>query len=133
MAQFTITVPQHGIDSSTPSALAGENFTADRGISRTVKHRVLTAKFGDGYEQRVKNGINIKNDNFNLSFKNRASTEINKIAAFLDNYAGKNFVLTITDYAGDTAMKVVCEDYTITYLQPTIHTLTCKVRRVYEP
>ena len=131
MAAFKLTVPIGGYDGTNPTSEAF--FTADRGLSRVVKHRVLTAKFGDGYEQRVRDGINTKDDEFTANFNNRTSTEANNLAAFFDRQAGKSFTLTITDYAGDTAIKVVCDTYTLTYVQTTAHSINCNFRRVYEP
>ena len=106
---------------------------ADRGLGRQSQHRILTSKFGDGYEQRVRNGINTKEDTFNLSFNNRLAEEINLIAAFLDLKAGLNFDLVIPNLAGNETIKVVCETYNISYVQETVHSLQTTFRRVYEP
>ena len=35
------------------------NITPDRNLKHTTKPRVLKAKYGDGYEQRAGDGINI--------------------------------------------------------------------------
>lgn len=131
MAQFSFTIPADAISIGAPAAPV--EIVADRGLSRASKHRVLTAKFGDGYEQRVLDGINTKDDSFSLSFNNRLASEINLIAKYFDTVAGKNFVFTVTDYDGDTQMKVVCEEYNISYIQEAYHSLTCNFRRVYEP
>lgn len=106
----------------------------DRGFQREVQHRILTAKFGDGYEQRVLDGINTKNETFSASFNNRSAEEINLIAAFFDLKAGLNFTLEITNLgASPEQIKVICETYNIAYLQPTAHSLQATFRRVYEP
>ena len=68
-----------------------KEFPFDRNIQRQTKVRVRTATFGDGYEQRVRNGINPKEEIFNISFNGRSSDEIEVIAAFLDNKTGANF------------------------------------------
>lgn len=111
---------------------------ADRGFARQTKFRVLTAKFGDGYEQRVRDGINNRQDMFTLSFKNRTSEEIHLIAAYLDYKRGLNFSLVISDDVSTgaittTTYKVVCEDYNISYTNNELQSLTTKFRRVYEP
>lgn len=106
---------------------------ADRGLGRQSQHRVLTSKFGDGYEQRVRDGINTKDETFNISFNNRSADEINLIAAYLDSKAGLNFTLTITNLTGNEAIKVVCDTYNISYIQETVHSLQTTFRRVYEP
>ena len=111
---------------------------ADRGLQRSTTHRVLTASFGDGYEQRVLDGINTKKDMFAVSFNNREAEDINLITAFFDSKAGKSFDFTITDTfnggnLSNTTMKVVCDDYNVSYIRENFHSLTCSLRRVYEP
>lgn len=106
-----------------------KEFPFDRNIQRQTKVRVRTATFGDGYEQRVRNGINPKEEIFNISFNGRSSDEIEVIAAFLDNKTGANFDIVIN---GDT-IKVAAEEYSIGYEQSSINSLSTQLRRVYEP
>ena len=52
--------------------------------------------------------------------------------------AAKNFDFTVTDkFSGgnlaNTTMKVVCDTYNINYVRDNFHSLTCTLRRVYEP
>jgi|TARA_A100001011_G_scaffold327339_1_gene351406 phage-related protein len=108
--------------------------TADRGMSRAVVQKVLTAKFGDGYEQRVGDGINTKMDSFSVSFNSRPRKEINAIAAFLDVKTGKSFTFVVTEEnEANQSLKVVCEAYNINYDNEDIHSLSGTFRRVYEP
>lgn len=130
MAAFQLTVPQDAISSGDPATAT--TFIADRGFGRQSSHRVLTANFGDGYEQRVLDGINTKEETFNVAFNNRTASSINLLAAYFDVQAGKNFTFTVTDNAGDTGIKVVCESYNIAYTREGIHSLTTTFRRVYE-
>ena len=139
MATFSFTIPASKVNSLKGiSNAAAFEAVADRGLSRKSKHNVLTAKFGDGYEQRVLDGINTKQDQFSISFKNRDAADINLIAVFLDDSAGKsfNFVITDTFSSGNlttSTIKVVVDDYSISYGQATNHSLSCELRRVYEP
>jgi len=128
MSAFEFVIPANTINNN-----ASKTIVADRGLQRQVKQRVLTAKFGEGYEQRVLDGINTKEDSFNLSFNNRSAEEINLIAAFLDLKSGLNFELKVTNYTGDEVIKVVAEDYNISYTYDTVHSLQTTFRRVYEP
>ncbi len=105
------------------------SFAFDRSIQRETKINTLTAVYGDGYEQRVKFGINPKKETIAIGFKNRTSNEIEVLSAFLDNKAGANFDVVLND---DT-IKVASEQYSTTYSQDTIHSLTTQLRRVYEP
>lgn len=105
----------------------------DRGFTRNIKQDILVAKFGDGYEQRVGNGLNSKKEVYNVSFKNRKAADINDLAEFFDTYTGKNFTIRITNSNGTESITVVCETYSISYTQPEVHTLSATLRRVYEP
>ena len=141
MATFSFTIPASDVDSikgQTQGTNVDFEAVADRGLSRKSKHNVLTAKFGDGYEQRVLDGINTKQDMFNISFKNREAEDINLISGFLDDKAGKNFDFVITDTFSSgslttSTLKVVCDGYDINYGQSDNHSLSCQLRRVYEP
>ena len=104
-------------------------FAFDRGFTKRVKHRLLVAKFGDGYEQRVRDGINTQEATFNFAFKNRPWEEIEVLSAFLDAKAGLSFDAIVSE----ETVKVVCENYDINYGQNDIHTLTGNFRKVYEP
>lgn len=100
----------------------------DRSSSRSVNHRVLTARFGDGYEQRVRNGIHNKEEMINFTANNRIWQEIEVIAAFFDVKAGLKFDITVSN----EVLPVVCESYNISYTQPEVHSITAEFRRVYE-
>ena len=139
MSTFSFTISATDVNSlKNTSGQAAFEAVADRGLQRGSTHRVLTASFGDGYEQRVLDGINTKQDQFSISFKNRDAADINLIAGFLDDRAGKNFDFVITDKFSQgnlttSTIKVVCDDYNISYGQATNHSLSCELRRVYEP
>lgn len=53
------------------------------GASDTTKPRVLKAQFGDGYQQRAGDGINIAPRQWSLSFS-RKQSDIDAIRAFLE-------------------------------------------------
>jgi phage-related protein len=139
MATFSFTISASDVNSiKNTTGQSSFEAVADRGLSRKSKHNVLTAKFGDGYEQRVLDGINTKQDMFNISFNNRDAEDINLIAGFLDDKAGTNFDFVITDTFSSgslttSTLKVVCDGYDINYGQADNHSLSCQLRRVYEP
>jgi phage-related protein len=104
-------------------------FGFDRNIRRTTKVNVLTAKFGDGYEQRLRSGINPRMEEFGVAFKYRSNAEIKVLAAFLDNKTAANFDVVIN---GET-IKVATEQYSTSYENDNAHSLQTNFRRVYEP
>ena len=108
----------------------------DKTLTRNNKPRVIKIQFGDGYEQRVQEGINNITQNFSVSFNNRPKAEIDDIMAFLDNKAGTtafDFTYPDTNARGnERTVKVVCEDYTQTYSFDDFYSCTATFRRVYE-
>jgi phage-related protein len=131
MAQFSFTMPADSIASGVPAS--DTEVGVDKGFSRQTKQRVLIAGFGDGYEQRVLDGINPKVEVFGISISNRTAEEINEIADFFDAYAAKSFIFTITGRTGEEDITVVCDGYETSYTADAYHSLSAKFRRVYEP
>ena len=139
MSTFSFTISASDVNTlKNTSGQSAFEATADRGMTRQSQHKVLAARIGDGYEQRELDGINTKNDTFNIAFNNRTAEDINLIAEFLDLKAGKNFDFVVTDTFSNgslttSTLKVVCDGYDISYGQTINHSLSCQLRRVYEP
>jgi len=129
--KFVLKIPANTISGGVPFSDAF--YTFDRGLNRDVQFSMLTARFGDGYEQRALDGTNTKKDVFNIAFANRKSEDIDIIAKFFDLKQGKNFDILIPEYGGTQTLKAICEQYKIAYTYSTHHTLTAALRRVYEP
>ena len=108
----------------------------DKTLTRNNKPRVIKIQFGDGYEQRVQEGINNITQSFSVTFNNRPKAEIDDIMAFLDNKAGTtafDFTYPDTNASGnERTVKVVCEAYTQTYSFDDFYSCTATFRRVYE-
>jgi phage-related protein len=108
----------------------------DRQLKHNSKPRTLRVSFGDGYEQRLVDGINNINQDFGLQFKNRTDDEIDDIVSFLDSKQGvASFDYTYPDtnaVGGEVTVKVVCEDYSVTFVNDEFSSLDAKFRRVYE-
>ena len=107
----------------------------DKGLTRQSTPRVLRVQFGDGYEQRVAEGLNPMQETYNISYANRPKAEIDDIAAFMDDKKGVtkfDYVIPDTNNSGETTIKVVCEQYNLTYVNDSSYTFTATFRRVYE-
>lgn len=76
----------------------------DASISKTTEPRVASAKFGDGYEQRVGSGINNMLDTWSLSFTGSVA-ETNDIEAFL-RWHGGVVAFTWTTPDGNTGLYI---------------------------
>jgi phage-related protein len=67
--------------------MATFNYCPAFGASETVKPRVLTASFVDGYQQRAADGINYKPRQWDLTFSSRQE-RIEDIKAFMEARGG---------------------------------------------
>ena len=72
----------------TVTNITDKKVIPDKTLTRTQSPRVRIQKFGDGYEQRLAEGINNIVDNFTLSFINRVKAEADDIIAFFETKAG---------------------------------------------
>ena len=95
--------------------------TPDKSMSKQSTPRVLVANFGDGYEQRIADGINTLNETYSLTFATRLKADIDDIVAFLDGKKGvNNFTLTLPDTnnttrTGERDVKVITTNYSVSY------------------
>lgn len=121
---------------NTTSDHGSRQIVPDKGLSSTETPKVLMASFGDGYEQRIANGINALDQKFSLSFKTRTKEEIDDIIAFFVAQKGVtafNYVVSDSNVGGsETTYKVVCDNWTKNYAYDNFYSATAKFRRVYE-
>ena len=110
--------------------MATFNYTPDNAAQVKVKPRVLTSKFGDGYEQRVGDGINIRPREWTLTFNTRTTAEMSPIVAFLEAQNGI-YSFDWTPSSG-AAGKWVCEEWNQTDVRYGIKDLSCTFREVFE-
>jgi len=122
---------------TTSSAYGPREVRPDKGLARQFQPRVRIAKFGDGYEQRIADGLNPIQETFNVSFNNRTAEEIDDIIGYLASLGGvTSFNFTVPDdngAGGETTIKVVCDTYAQTYTNDGFPSATATFRRVYEP
>ncbi|MBF83556.1 MAG: hypothetical protein CL489_03665 [Acidobacteria bacterium] len=117
--------------------------TPDKSLSRQVKPNVQTADFGDGYQQRISYGLNSLAETFSVSFANRAKDEADDITKFFElkkgvtaftfGYPDEN--ASTTDSSGNkvTEIKVVCDNWSTTFVSTEAYSITASFRKVYEP
>ena len=108
----------------------------DRTFTQAYKPNVLKVQFGDGYEQRIQEGINNIKHTFSVTFNNRPKADIDDITAFFINKGGTTaFNFTYPDSnigGGEKTVKVVCEDFNQSYSYDDFYSCTATFRRVYE-
>ena len=118
----------------------GHRVTPDKGMSKTVTPSVRSISFGDGYEQRIVEGINNLKEEYSVTFTNRQRAEIDAIVeTFNIRAAVTKFDFTIpatsldaTGTAAENTIKVVCTTWSQTYIQDGFFSCTATFKRVYE-
>ena len=120
---------------------AGTNITGfsakviyDRGIQQAPTPRVLKAQFGDGYEMRVRDGINNTPRTWALSFNNRTKEDIDKLYKFMNTLASVDTAkLTVPNSVeGEETAPGVLESYNRVMSYDNFYSLTCTAREVFE-
>lgn len=107
----------------------------DKGLNSTNTPRTFTVQFGDGYEQRVANGINNLEQKFSVEFRNRTKEEIDDIIAFFVNKGAVtafNFTYPDSNNSGETTIKVICETWSQNWAYDDFYDANATFRRVYE-
>ena len=118
---------------------SGTYYRPDKSLKRSSKPKIHLATFGDGYEQRLADGINSVKETYSVSFATRPKADIDDIVAFFESKQGVTaFDFTIPDSNGsetggtETTIKVVCDSFDISYDYGDFYSASAKFRRVYE-
>ena len=104
-----------------------------KGFTRQNTPRIHAVTFGDGYEQRIANGINTLDQTMNVSFSTRPKAEIDDLVAFFEGLGGvTKFEMTIDDTNGDETIKVTCKSWSQTWAYDNFYNLSATFQRCYE-
>ena len=108
----------------------------DKGFTRSNTPVIHSITYGDGFEQRIANGINNLKQEFSINFATRLKADIDDIADFLELKGGVTpFDYTYADSnesGGEKTVKVVCDSWDQTWEYAEYYSLSCTFRRVYE-
>ena len=119
-------------DGSNISGFSG-GVVVDKGFQRTSSPKVHTLSFGDGYEQRIADGINNLQQSMSVSFATRPKAEIDDLVAFFESLGGvSKFRMTIDDTNGAETIKVVCKSWNQTWNYDNFYSLSATFERIYE-
>jgi phage-related protein len=99
--------------------------------SEASEPRVSVSRFGDGYEQRVRMGLQTDPKTWSLQFNNRDDTERDQIRAFLEARAGAESFDWTTPW-GQTGRKWVCEKWEITPSNCNNNQIRATFRQVFD-
>ena len=100
-------------------------------FTRNSKARIRIAQFGDGYSQRIREGINTQDDTWELSFVNRSISDAASIISFLESKHGSDYFLW-TPPGDTTQFKVICDSWNTVYASPISRTISCTFKRVFD-
>ena len=112
--------------------------TPDKSMTKTSEPKVLAISFGDGYEQRIADGINSLKETYSLNFATRPKADIDDIVLFLDTQKNvSKFLFTMPDTnnttrTGEKDVKVVATNYSLTYDYEDFYSLSLSLKRVFE-
>lgn len=111
--------------------MATFTWTPEFGAQKSRKPRVKSIRFGDGYEQRVADGLNTNPEFWSLQFANRTKAEADAIEAFL---VEQNAVLSFdwTPPDASTSLKFICRDWTRTIQKANLYTIVAVFEQVYD-
>ena len=107
----------------------------DKSMVRSSTPRVFTTDFGDGYEQRLANGINNLVETYTITFNNRTKEDIDDITAFFATKGGVtafNYIIPDSNNSGETTVKVICDNWSQAYNHGDYYSCAASFRRVYE-
>lgn len=102
----------------------------DFGAALTTKPRVRMAQFGDGYQQRVGDGINIRAESWQLTFSARTASERDTILSFLQARNGVESFDWTSPFG--TTGKWVCAEWSGSANNAVTNTVTAKFDQVFE-
>ena len=85
----------------------------DEPIGREEEPRINIAKFGDGYEQRVLDGINSLNQNWRCNWENREKSIVVSMINFLAAQKGNAF--QFKEPATGVMYQVFCDKWTVSW------------------
>ena len=121
---------------STGSSFGSRTIIPDKGMTRSNEPVIFKAEFGDGYQQRIANGINNLKQEFSVSFATREKAEIDDIVGFFESTNGVTaFDFTFADTnagSNEETVKVYVKEFKQNWDYDDYYTCSATLVRVYE-
>tara|TARA_R100001510_G_scaffold35766_1_gene32246 strand:- start:78 stop:422 length:345 start_codon:yes stop_codon:yes gene_type:complete len=102
-------------------------------VRKLSKPNIITVKFGDGFEQRLMEGLNQNPKVFNLTWKHITETDADTIETFLDARAVDGESFTYTPPNESSAMQFKCQNWSKLMERPSRATIEATFTEVFEP
>lgn len=113
--------------------MATFTWTPDFPPTEVSSPRVRKVQLGDGYEQRIRFGLNTNPKSWQLTFKARSVSETTAIRNFLDARGGYESFTWTPPLWGIAAGQYVCDQWQVTADSCHLNTVTATFRQVFEP
>jgi phage-related protein len=95
------------------------------------EYRVTKIKFGNGYEQRAKDGINNIVDSWSLTWDNLSQTDMNSLSAFFDSLGGTTY-FTWQAPTDSASKKWTVSKWTASVLAGTRYSVNVSIEQIYD-
>lgn len=109
------------------------NISPDFGLTKESEPKIRRVQFSDGFEQRIRFGLNQNPKTWPFSWTNITNAQADEIEAFLDARAVDCQSFDWTPPDGATSYKWVCEKWSKTMTSYNRNTVTVTFRQVFEP
>lgn len=106
------------------------SYEVSKGTSAQVTYNLATAKFGDGYSQTVKDGLNAKVHKWTVQIQNMSATRFTDVQTFLDGHIGQSFYWTPP---GGVQALFMCTDFTQTPSDCDYQSISATFQEVFQP
>lgn len=100
--------------------------------TKSTKYKVIRAEFGDGYSQRVADGINSVKKMGTLVFENLAPSDADDIEDFFNDLKGADPFYYTLPLEGSPTLWITEGEVQRTYQGPNSITITAKVEQVFD-
>jgi phage-related protein len=100
--------------------------------------RINSVKFGDGYEQRSKDGLNVVPKIWDVTFQNRSLTVVTALKKFFEgdtyvyNREPQEYFWWEPPEPWNLMEKYVCDKFTVSYNEYNSYTLRATLRQVFD-
>ena len=101
------------------------------GSKPQVEFRILSADFGEGYTQRVGDGLNTKIEKWDMTWNNLTTGEKDVIINFLDAREGAE-AFNFTMPGKSSSEKWICNRYQATPTNPSFFSISAEFEKVYD-
>lgn len=109
--------------------MATFTYTPSLSAKESRKPRIIVAQFGDGYSQRVRDGLNNDMAVWDLAFNNQTTANATSIETFFATQGGTT-VFDWTPPNSASSKKFICREWTRTEVSYNVVSITAKFEQV---